>query len=359
VSQLARVVARAEAIAAPLSALFELTGRCNLDCGHCYLDIAHPPPELSTKEALGVVDQLADAGTLFLTLSGGEIFVRDDALIIARHARQRGLALRILTNATRVDASLARQVAALHPQTVQVSIYGAHAAAHDPVTRRRRALRRTLRGLVHLRRAGVRLALKAPLLQSVAGEIDRLHALAARLGAPISFDPFIKPRHDGDTAPLALRAGSDALAAALANPKAGLLEPGPLPSTPAADEAPCALGRRTVRIDPLGNVYPCPSWPEPAGNLRQTSFLELWRGGPLLDRLRAIRWGDLRGDCHNCGQAGYCQRCAAMALLEHGDALGPLREACDLADAKERVLGLPSRAAAGRGAGPRRLPVIG
>ena len=27
----------------PLSALFELTGRCNLDCGHCYLDIANPP----------------------------------------------------------------------------------------------------------------------------------------------------------------------------------------------------------------------------------------------------------------------------------------------------------------------------
>ena len=62
--QLARLAARAERSNAPLSALFELTGRCNLDCGHCYLDIAHPPKELSTADALRVVDQLADGGRL-------------------------------------------------------------------------------------------------------------------------------------------------------------------------------------------------------------------------------------------------------------------------------------------------------
>src|SRR5581483_9092735 len=170
-SHLARLTDRAERVAAPLSALFELTGRCNLDCGHCYLDIAHPPEELTTAEACAVVDQLADAGTLFLTLTGGELFLRPDALAIARHARARGLALRLFTNATRIDARLAREIAAVRPLGVEVSIYGTHADVHDGVTKRRRTLRRTLRGLLHLRRAGVSVALKAPLLHPVAGEI--------------------------------------------------------------------------------------------------------------------------------------------------------------------------------------------
>jgi radical SAM protein with 4Fe4S-binding SPASM domain len=355
-SHLARISERAEQTSAPLSALFELTGRCNLDCSHCYLDIAHPPEELTTAEACAIVDQLADAGTLFLTLSGGELFLRPDALEIGRHARARGMALRLFTNATRIDAKLAREIALLRPLGVEVSIYGSHAAVHDAVTQRRRTLRRTLRGLVHMKRAGVPFALKAPLLQPVAGEIDRLHDLAARLDVPIKFDPFIKPRNDGNAAPLPLRAADDALAAAFANPKADLLPTRELPGPLDGDEIPCALARRTVKIDPKGDVFPCPSWPESIGNLRRARFVDLWRSGPLLDRLRAMRVRDAHGACTDCNQSGYCHRCAAVALLEHGDELGPADEACRLADAQERALGLPSRS---RRAGRVRLRVIG
>src|SRR5581483_4617829 len=116
-----------------------------------------------------------------------------------------------------------------------------------------------------------------------------------------------------------------------------------LPGRPDPDEAPCALARRTVKIDPKGDVFPCPSWPESIGNLRHDRFADLWRSGPLLDRLRAQRWGDLRGGCADCPQSGYCHRCAAVALLEDGDADGPAAEACRIADAKERALGIEPR----------------
>src|SRR4051794_8847282 len=147
-----------------MSAMFELTGRCNLDCGHCYLDIAHPPDEMSTAEALRVIDELAASGTLFLVLTGGEIFLRKDTLEIAAHARRRGLAVRLLTNATRIDKKLAAEIAKVRPIAVEVSVYGSHGAAHEGVTARRHTLRRTLRGVIHLVRAGVPVGIKAPLL---------------------------------------------------------------------------------------------------------------------------------------------------------------------------------------------------
>jgi radical SAM protein with 4Fe4S-binding SPASM domain len=330
---------RAQSAAIPLAAMFELTGRCNLDCGHCYLDIAHPPDELTTAQAFHVIDELKRAGTLFLALTGGELLLRRDALEIAAHARKQGMALRLFTNATRVTRAIAAEIAKLRPLAVEVSLYGSHAAAHDGVTRRQRTLRRTLRGAVLLRQAGVRLKLKAPLLSTVTGELDRLHEIADRLGSEIVFDAMVTPRLDGAEAPLSLRADAEALARALAHPRLASLRGESLPGPPDPDDLPCALARHTTRISPTGDVYPCPSYPVPVGNLLQRSFTDIWSGGELLDRLRALRVKDLEGDCHGCAKGSYCGRCTAVALIEHGRELGPSREACRVADAKERVHG--------------------
>jgi hypothetical protein len=159
-----RLADRAMKECIPLSALFELTGRCNLDCCHCYLDIAHPPWEMTTEQAIGVVDQLVDAGTFFLTLTGGELFLRKDALVVAAHARRRGLALRLFTNATRITEELAQEIARIKPLAVEVSVYASSSAVHNAVTKRPKAFRRTLRGIVLLKRAGVNVGIKSPLL---------------------------------------------------------------------------------------------------------------------------------------------------------------------------------------------------
>jgi radical SAM protein with 4Fe4S-binding SPASM domain len=133
------------------------------------------------------------------------------------------------------------------------------------------------------------------------------------------------------------------LTTALAHPRLGWATPGrTLPAPPAADSPPCAIGRRTCRVSPNGDLYPCSAWPESVGNILERPFAELWRGGEHLDRIRALRVDDLAGACAACDRAGYCGRCMALALLEHGDALGPSTEACRVARAKERALGLPA-----------------
>src|SRR5262249_55755500 len=153
----------------------------------------------------------------------------------------------------------------------------------------------------------------APLLGAVASEVDALYRVAERIGAALTFDPVVTPRHDGNVRPVGLRADTAELAAALAHPKLDWLKGRSSLKPPlAADEIPCAIARRTCRIDPSGNVYPCPTWPDPAGNVLERPFAEIWRGGALLDRLRAIRVGDFEGDCHGCGQSGYCGRCMAV-----------------------------------------------
>lgn len=67
----------------PVQSNFELTPRCNFRCKMCYvrLDAEEIPlqgRELSTAEWIRLGEQAVDAGTLSVTLTGGEPLMRPD-----------------------------------------------------------------------------------------------------------------------------------------------------------------------------------------------------------------------------------------------------------------------------------------
>ena len=58
--------------------------RCNERCVHCYR-VVEDRQELTTAEVKALLADLARAGTLYLTFSGGEVFLRRDLFeLIAR-----------------------------------------------------------------------------------------------------------------------------------------------------------------------------------------------------------------------------------------------------------------------------------
>ena len=63
----------------PLAGSIEVTASCNLRCRHCYVaGEAGRYDEMCTEELLGLIDQLADAGCLWLLITGGEPLMRSD-----------------------------------------------------------------------------------------------------------------------------------------------------------------------------------------------------------------------------------------------------------------------------------------
>ena len=77
---------KATAQGIPLSAHIDITWRCNERCVHCYLD-HEGKNEMSTDEIKDVIRQLEDAGTFFLSISGGEPLLRRDCFEILEYAR--------------------------------------------------------------------------------------------------------------------------------------------------------------------------------------------------------------------------------------------------------------------------------
>lgn len=58
---------------------WSVTGKCNFRCRHCFMDAPDGAlGELSTEEALELIDQMAACGVLHVDLTGGEPFVRKD-----------------------------------------------------------------------------------------------------------------------------------------------------------------------------------------------------------------------------------------------------------------------------------------
>src|SRR5438876_11337824 len=84
----------------PVEAMIELSYGCNLRCVHCYNPTHQAKGELATRQITAILDQLAEVGCFHVGFTGGEIFTRGDVFEIFAHAKAKGFAVTILTNAT-------------------------------------------------------------------------------------------------------------------------------------------------------------------------------------------------------------------------------------------------------------------
>lgn len=328
----------------PLTAHLELTYRCNARCVHCYQERGAAPREMSTAEWIAAVDQVRAAGALVVTLSGGEALLSPSFWPVAEHARSVGLAVRVFTNGILLGRANVARLRLLRPLSVEVSVFSLRPERHEAVTGVPGSLSRALRGLFRLKRAGIPLVVKCPLLSASGDDHGQVRALGERLGASVVFDAHIFPRFDGDMGPTRCRGDDATISSFLADAvRLGNERRTLLPVRP--DQAPCGMGRNFLVVSPEGELLPCPMMQTSAGNVRRERLDVLWREAPLLRRLRARTFGGLEG-CGTCPRSGYCDRCSAIALLEDGDLDGPSRRACHIAELRERAWGLPVPAGA-------------
>jgi radical SAM protein with 4Fe4S-binding SPASM domain len=332
------------ALRVPLSVHIDLTMRCNERCIHCYRVIERRP-ELTTAELRELLDDLAQAGTLYLTFSGGEVFLRRDLFELIAYARRLHFDVRLKSNALLITQAKAEQLRALGVRQVDISIYSADPAVHDWVTKVPGSLQRSLEGAAWLRDAGITVKLNCPLMKQTVGRYKEVLALAERLGLPCGFDPMISAKTDGDASPVAVRITSKQLSQVLQDPvlnpdhgRPGPPEPGPGWVRPDLDDIACGAGHNACYISAYGDVMPCVAMPIACGNVREEPFAEIWQRSPEMTRVRSIRIRDLH-TCSSCAASPFCTRCPGQALVEGGDLYGPSPGNCEHALVGARLAG--------------------
>lgn len=334
---------KATARGVPLSAHIDITWRCNERCVHCYLD-HDGKGEMSTEEIKDVIRQLADCGTFFLTISGGEPFLRRDCFEILEFARSLRFSVKLKTNAVMIGAQHAARLRQMGIESVQISLYSHRPEVHDAITKLPGSFRRTTDGIRRLKASGVKVSIANVLMKHNNRDAMGVKRLAEELGVGFSIDPTITPMLNGDRSILSHGISESELEEILHRAEfVGNVDEFCDPVSTVDDDIlegySCSAGHSLAYISPFGDVYPCVQFPMPCGSVRRQSFREIWYDSPALAELRFVHVRDLP-TCSHCVHTAYCSRCPGLAYME-GDFRGPSQADCQKSFART---GVPSAA---------------
>jgi len=119
-------------IYAPGQAIWETTLRCNLKCLHCGSSAGEPrSDELTTKESIKLIKELAEIKTKEVCLMGGEPFLRKDWFILGKEIKNNSMGLHFISNGYLVDEKIISQLKNLEPRSLSLSLDGSKAKTHD------------------------------------------------------------------------------------------------------------------------------------------------------------------------------------------------------------------------------------
>lgn len=136
-------------------AVWEITLKCNLACGHCGSRAGDArAEELSTRDALDLVHQMAEVGITEVTLIGGEAFLRPDWLDIAREIVRLGMTVGLTTGGYGISRRTAERMAQVGFRNLSVSIDGL-APTHDELRGRVGAHRFAFETMAHFQAVGL------------------------------------------------------------------------------------------------------------------------------------------------------------------------------------------------------------
>jgi len=301
-------------LAAPICLTWELTYACNLACTHCLSSSGRrDPKELTTEEALGLIDEIADMQVFYINIGGGEPMIRRDFFQLIEHAVERRVGVKFSTNGTRIDRAAATRLAGIDYLDIQVSVDGADATTNDRV--------RGAGSYVAARRAMDNLAaanfgpfkISVVMTRESVEQLDEFERLAAGYGAQLRLTRLrpsgrgVEVWHDLHPTlaqnrqlyrwlverPEVLTGDSFFHLSALGDPLDGLNL--------------CGAGRVVCLIDPVGEVYACPFVIHDefrAGNVRDGGFATVWTQSELF---KSLREPQSPGACGSCGSYDACR----------------------------------------------------
>ncbi|MGB8458667.1 MAG: radical SAM protein [Candidatus Acidiferrum sp.] len=339
---------------APLEVSIEVTRRCPLECLHCYnnlpmSDHGARAQELTFEEHCRLLDELVDAGCLWLLYTGGEIFARKDFLEIYTEAKKRGFLITLFTNGTMINARIADYLAEYRPFAIEITLYGATRETYEALTQIPGSYDRCMRGIRLLLERNLPLKLKTVPTTVNRHEIFEMKRLAEdEFGVEFKFDSAINPRIDCSQSPLAVRLSPEqAVELDFAEPKRKedyckmaereLRAPAEfVPAPESRQKYSCGGGVAGCAVDPYGMMTICVISHQQGYNIRSGSFREGWEG-PLREIRNQPRTRP--SICDRCQIQSLCSMCPANGELENGDPESSVSFLCQVAHLRAYAFG--------------------
>jgi radical SAM protein with 4Fe4S-binding SPASM domain len=313
----------------PIYAVWEVTLACDLACRHCGSRAGRGrPDELTTAEALDLVDQMARLGVKEVTLIGGEAYLRGDWLDLIRALRGHGIPVSTTSGGRGLTPEIIDGAKAAGLSGASISIDGDE-PTHDRLRGVPGSYRAAISAMRALKERGLSVScntqinrLSMPLLEGI---LETVAAIGIRgwqiqLTVPMGRaadepDILIQPYDLLELFPrlAELKKRCDALGVVLW-PGNNIGYFGPYESIirghyRRGHGGSCGAGRATLGIEANGAIKGCPSLPTDrwtGGNIRDDSLQAIWERSEPLRYMRDRTVDDLWGFCRTCYYAEEC-----------------------------------------------------
>jgi radical SAM protein with 4Fe4S-binding SPASM domain len=308
----------------PVLSEIALTYRCQNRCTFCYASAperGRRVPEMRTEEVRHILDAIVDdARVPTVSFTGGEPTLRPDLPELIAYAKQRGLRTNLITNGRRCAANGYVELLAVSGlDSAQVSLEAADPAVHASVAGRPGAWAATVRGLRHLKAAGIHVHTNTTINRLNRDHLVPLVDWLAGIGQPyLSMNMVIRTGGAVGRTEIGYREIGELVVrlkerAAEHGMRFVWYSPVPLclfnPVAHGLGSQSCSAADGLLSIAPDGSVLPCSSFEQGVGNLLPETFEAVW------NRRAARYWRNkefLPPGCRECHLADLC--CGACPL---------------------------------------------
>lgn len=327
----------------PLSGGFELTARCNLKCKMCCIrqdsdDKFGIKTEKTDKEWIKLAEEARDAGTLFLLLSGGEVFLRKDFKEIYEEICMMGFNTQIYTNATMITPKIASWLGRIPPSSMEITLYGASPESYYKVCGDSSGYERAIRGIDLLLCEGINLKLRTTVIKDNSEDFFNITELAESRNIELSLVSYISPRRgaccSSEIDSVRLSPEESVQYLNKANKYYKLKEQGLITSRTndmQIDEATAGTGNSIVNYKNVDNPFECLAgkcyfWITNDGRMTPCALMNEPVAEPF-DKGFANSWKELQeacnripvcDECKGCKYKDYCNVCPAKLKNETG-----------------------------------------
>ncbi|WP_370004922.1 radical SAM protein [Methanothermobacter sp. KEPCO 2] len=344
---------------APFQVVWNITGRCNLKCKHCYEYNSQRPHELEAQEGLRVIDILTDAGVTSLALSGGEPSMHPAIMDYISRSHENGMYTAMATNGYIFrDRDVCRKFVDAGLQFVQISIDSMKPEVHDRFRGVDGSWERACEAVKNFSEYDIFVEVATTVTSENFMHLSEMAEFFHKLGAdwfmlynfipagrgkenpeldigpPERYRVLCEAYHSnlhGKIQVLSTAPQFAPIAAGLSKDKRMI--PTHFYNPEYTDETlhlaefigGCGAGRFYLSIEPDGDIYPCVFFPHLddlcVGNILEDDFEELWKTSRVLRNLRDR--DKLSDHCGSCKSRYICGGCRARALSYLGDIHSP------------------------------------
>ena len=347
------MMARAAKNQYPINGSLELLPLCNMNCDMCYVRLDHKKVEErgglhSVEEWMDLAKQMADAGVLFLLLTGGEPLLFPGFQELYLELKKLGMIITINTNGTLINEEWADFFEKNPPRRINITLYGSDDTAYETLCHYPGGFEKTKKAIQLLRERKIEVKINGSVTKRNWKDIDAIYKIGKELNAPVHMDTYMFPGIKERNLPFEQQSRLNPEEAALAEIQTRKAETLPDIFRQYAeemtrirknqdfvysDQISCLAGNCSFTVNWQGEMRPCVALEEPSVPVFETGFLPAWK--KISEDSKTFHY---HKKCTDCPYRPVCKICVANAYLETGSYDGIPEYLCRYAKEYARLL---------------------